>query len=134
MFEAFAKRPESAEFFGTFMTHLSETVTRVATFANTDFLGSSAGHRFVKRLIQSLGQAHQDVVDQTAPAIEKLVDYLSLNLEVILPSKAIFVLVALIENSSHSEALVDSIRQKGALLKGLPTSSGVKLLRGLIQE
>ena len=134
IFEAFAKRPEAAEFFGTFATHLSETVTRVATFSNTDFLGSSAGHRFVKRLIQSLGQAHQDVVEKTAPAIDNLVDYLNLNLELILPSKAIFVLVALIENSSHSEALVDSIRQKEELLKGLPMSSGVKLLRGLIQE
>jgi hypothetical protein len=64
--------------------------------------------------------------------MEPLIRSIEANLDLYLASKAIFVVIAVLENSEYAEKVKQTLIRSKALVSSLDESSGAKLLKELV--
>jgi hypothetical protein len=94
---------------------------------------SPAGHRLVKRLIQNMSQAHSDVVSECQSIFETFVEQCKTRFLDLVNSRAVFVLVSLVENEQFGEEMKEFVRQRKSVLEEMEQTGGVKLLLQVIE-
>lgn len=97
-------------------------------------LGSSAGHRLVKKLIQSMSSAHSQVVGDCQSSLEKLVQQTKLRFLDLANSRGVFVLVALAEHEQFGEEVKSFLGERRSAIEKLEQTGGVKLLLKVIES
>jgi hypothetical protein len=94
---------------------------------------SPAGHRLVKRLIQSMSQAHSEVSSGCQHSFETFVEQCKIRFLDLVNSRAVFVIVSLVENDQFGEEMKDFVRERKGTLEGMEQTGGIRLLLQVIE-
>jgi len=89
------------------------------------------GHRLVKSLISGYQKYSGEAKQFYDELIEKIFEFAIKELSILLQTKAIFVIIALIENTDYKDQLVQEINSNKHLLKNLK-GAGVEILKKLL--
>ena len=118
------------------INNLFKTLTR-SLEGNDNFdksmIVSSAGHRLVKRLIQSMTQAHSHVLTVSQNSFENFVEKCKVRFVDLINTRAVFVIVALVENDNFGEEMKEFVRQRKTMLEGMKQTGGIRLLLQVIE-
>jgi len=90
-----------------------------------------SGHRLVKSLIAGYQNYAGEAKEFYGEIIEKLFEFVIKELSILLQTKAIFVVIALIEQTEYKDQIVQEINQNAHLLKNLK-GAGVEILKKLL--
>jgi hypothetical protein len=111
--------------------NLTESINSGAN-VNESLLTSSAGHRLVKRLVQSMSQAHSEVVGHCQQVFEKFVEQCKVRFDELVNSRGVFVIVSLVENEHYGEEMKSFVMGKKVGLEAMEQTGGIKLLLKVI--
>ena len=96
-------------------------------------LVSSSGHRLVKRIVQSMSQAHTSVLSSCEASFESFVEQCKVRFNDLVNSRAVFVIVSLVENQNFGEEMKEFVRQRKGVLQGMQQTGGIRLLLQVIE-
>lgn len=129
IFQHFIQTPINPQLFSNLLSKIYTHVSGQEPWLPNSFISSSSGHRFLKRLIQNLSQAHSSVVNASMDVLMQFVEMFKERLNEVIRSRAVFVLLAILENGEVGEELKSFLKQRKGLFNGVEMNPGVKLLK-----
>ena len=133
--ENFIQSPKASDMFENLFSDLNTLLSNEAQWTNQDsIIFSACGHRFIKRVIQNLGNAHTQVTQQLSAHVSTFTQHFKNHLAAAVQSKAVFILIALTENEEVGEDIKRFIKQNMAVFDAAGDSSGVKILKQIVTE
>jgi hypothetical protein len=129
--QAMIKSETNSTYFESLAMNLLEQFKK-NDWSQNSFVTSPSGHRFVKRIFQILNEAHLHVLEKMHPYLSEINQYFKNNIEKVLKSRLVFVLLAFLENSEFNDDLVEFLKERRSLLEQNKSDTGVKLLIELL--
>lgn len=121
------------EFFETLQREISENVrTEEGNKEHGPFLLSAIGHRFAKKVIQTVKSASEANKAFFEQHVEKFVRAIQNDLKSLMKTRGIFILIAILENSESGETLKMMLKKCKAL-EGVEKMAGVEIIANLLK-